>query len=112
MASVSEMIDQLRGFDLERKLGLRPEHPRMALEIDRSALTLVRLKAKRRGRLQLESYRVQTLAAEQVPTTISDPNLAGLEGLAQPMRALFEASGDKDKLETYRKQLLAHGQGK
>ena len=78
MASLSDMLDRLRGFDLERKLGLRPEHPAMALEIDRSALTLVRLKAKRRGRPQLESFRVQTLAAEQFPTTISASPLTEL----------------------------------
>jgi len=93
MSSISDMIEQLRGLDIERRLGLRPEYPRVALELDRGALTLVRLKAKRRGRPQLETFQVQTLATEQLPRTIADPSLAGLDGLGDSLRQLFETAG-------------------
>jgi hypothetical protein len=93
MASLSNFIEQLRGLDLERKLGLRPEYPRVALEFERKALTLVRLKAKRRGQPQLENYRVQNLEQAGVPATISDQHLAGQEHLSATLRELFEAAG-------------------
>jgi hypothetical protein len=93
IASVSDLIEQLRGIDLERRLGLRPDYPRVALEFDRKAMTLVRLKAKRRGRPMLESYRVQTLAEPEGPATISDPALVDLERLQHTVRELFETAG-------------------
>ena len=35
MASLAEMLEQLRGFDLERAIGLRPPCPDVALQSKR-----------------------------------------------------------------------------
>jgi Tfp pilus assembly PilM family ATPase len=94
MASVSGVIDQLRGLDFERALGLRPEYPRLGLELERHSMALVRIKKKKRkGRPQLESFRVQPLDEAGVPATISDGELKGQEKLTEMMGKLFESSG-------------------
>jgi hypothetical protein len=38
MASLTDMIDRVRGLDFERAFGLRPEYPRMALELERKSM--------------------------------------------------------------------------
>jgi type IV pilus assembly protein PilM len=93
MASLSDMVEQLRGLNLERAIGLRPECPRVALEFERKSISLVRLKTKRRRRPVLESYRVQTLNEPGVPATISDPDLIEQSRLAESLQKLFESCG-------------------
>jgi len=93
MASVSSMIEQIRGLDFERALGLRPEYPRMALELESHVMALVRLKKKRHGRSLLETFKVQTLEEAAVPATISDGELIGRERLSEMLGKLFESSG-------------------
>jgi hypothetical protein len=93
MASLKDMLDQLRSSDLERRLGLRPAYPHVALELDRNSMALVNLKAKRRGRPVLESYRVQESGEGGVPATIFDQNIAEPTELAQRLRRLFESGG-------------------
>lgn len=93
MAVLRDMLDQLRSSDLERRLGLRPAYPNVALELDRNSMTLVNLKAKRRGRPVLESYRVQESGEGGVPASIFDQNIAEPVELAQRLRRLFESVG-------------------
>lgn len=93
MATLTDMIGQLRSFDLERRLGLRAPLPRVAVELDRGAMTLVRLRAKRRGRPQLESFRVQTTEDGELPATLVEQEALDVERLAERLRRLFEMAG-------------------
>ena len=72
MSSLTGMIEQIRGFDLERALGLRAVTPKVALELDCDEVALVRLKAARRGRPILEVHRVQREDEACVPATLFD----------------------------------------
>jgi hypothetical protein len=93
MASMTEMIERLRGVNLERLLGLRPEYPRVALDLERSSLALVRLKKRRHGRPQIGGYHVQPTDDAAVPATIFDQESVEPARLSELLRALFEASG-------------------
>jgi hypothetical protein len=93
MATLSGMIEQLKGLDLERRLGLHPEYPKLAIELERESLTLVRLKAKRRGRPEIEGYHVQPLEAGDVPATIFEQSSERESRLGETLRALFEKAG-------------------
>jgi hypothetical protein len=93
MASLTNMIDRLRGLDFERAFGLRPEYPRVALELERKSMALVRLKKKRTGVPLLETYRVQALEEAGVPATISDQELIDQGRLGETIRDLLEKSG-------------------
>ena len=95
MASLADMLEQLRGFDLERAMGLRPPNPDVALELDRQSMTLVRLKPKRRGRPTLEAYKIQTLNQAGVPATIFDQDVVGPERLSEQLRGLYESAGSR-----------------
>ena len=95
MASLAEMLEQLRGFDLGQAIGLRPPCPDVALELDRQSMTLVRLKPKRRRRPMLEAYKIQTLNEAGVPATIFDQDVVGPEQLSQQLRGLYESAGTR-----------------
>ena len=69
MATLAEMLDRIRGLDLERALGLRPVAPRVAVELDRDALSLVRLRVKRGCATDASKTTViQTLDQHVVPS--------------------------------------------
>lgn len=94
MASISEMLDRIRGLDLERALGLRPAAPGVAVELDRNALSLVRLRRVKRGAPPtLEGHRVAQVEQPAVPASIFDQNSLGQEALTQKLGELFEAGG-------------------
>ena len=87
------MIEQLKGIDLSRRLGLHPEYPKLAIEFDRKSLALVRLKAKRRGRPEIEGFHVQPLEDGDVPATIFEQTGEHDSRLGETLRGLFEQSG-------------------
>ena len=93
MSSLSSILEQIRGFDLERAVGLRPPCPEVALELDRTSMTLVRLKSKRRGVRSLEAFKIQSVDDGTVPATMIDPRVVDSEELAGRLRDLFEAAG-------------------
>lgn len=90
---LGNVIEQLRGVDLERAVGLRPAYPRLALELDRRAMTVVRLRPRRRGRLLLDAYRVEEAGEADVPATIFDQSTSGADGLGERLDKLFESAG-------------------
>lgn len=87
------MLDRLRSFDMERALGLRPVWPRVALELDGRAVTLVRIRKRRRGAPLLEAHRVCELAEPAVPSTVFDANGQPGEELGRRLRETFEVAG-------------------
>lgn len=93
MGSLTDILERVRGLDFERALRLRPEYPRVALELERKSMALVRLKTKRTGRPLLETYRVQSLEEASVPATISDQELIDQDAVSETIRSLFETTG-------------------
>jgi hypothetical protein len=93
MASLTDMIERVRGLDFERALRLRPEYPRVALELERKVMALVRLKTKRTGRPLLETYRVQASEEPSVPATISEQELIDQDTVSESIRKLLETAG-------------------
>jgi Tfp pilus assembly PilM family ATPase len=95
MASLANILEQLRGFDVEHAMGLRPPCPDVALELDRQSMTLVRLKPKRRRRPTLEAYKIQMSNTAGVPATIFDQEMIGAEPLSELLRGLYESAGTR-----------------
>jgi type IV pilus assembly protein PilM len=96
MIGLSEVVERLRGADVERALGLRPAYPPVALALDQHDAALVRLK-RRGGRRRplLEAYQVRRRVEPWVPASIFQ-NQAGADAeLAADLRTLFEGSGTK-----------------
>lgn len=95
MSALEPVLARLRRFDLEAWLDLRPAYPPVAVEIDRGQFTLVRVKARRRAKPQLEAYRVQTAPEHAVGASIFRPNLGSIDEMTAQVRDLFERSGTK-----------------
>lgn len=95
MASISEMLDRIRGLDLERALGLRAAPPRIALEVDRHEFSLVRMKAKRGGPPVLEGHRVERFDEPGVPSSIFEQNSVGSAELTERFRRLLSSAGGR-----------------
>ncbi len=93
MSGLSNMLEQLRGLDLGHALGLKPPYPRVALEIEHRGMSLVRLRTRRGGPPQLDSYRAQEAAESQAPATIFDQGLPAVDGLRDALLRLFEHAG-------------------
>jgi type IV pilus assembly protein PilM len=85
-------FEALRGFDVERALGLRPPNPRVAVELDRDDYVLVRVKRGRRGVPVLDGHAIEHLAEPGVPATLFDPSPAAWGDLAARVRRLYEAA--------------------
>lgn len=92
MASLADMLEQVRGFDLERAVGLRPPLPGVAIELDRQAMTLVRLKPKHRRRPTIEAFKIQTSTEAGVPSTIFDQDAVDPALLSEQLKSLFESA--------------------
>lgn len=92
MGVLRESWEQLRSLDLERRLGLRPDYPRTAIEIDGNELTLVQTKTKRGSAPLLEFFRTSELE-QAAPATINDVEMAGTEALAKGFGELFLKCG-------------------
>jgi len=92
--TMSNLVDQLRAFDPERALGLRPASPLVAVELDRREMVMVRVRRRRRGKPVLDSFRVQPLDGTSVPQSISQ---AGAEASlsAEEMQSLFQRTGTR-----------------
>ncbi|HXV75161.1 MAG TPA: pilus assembly protein PilM [Candidatus Polarisedimenticolaceae bacterium] len=95
MNSLSQIIERVRGLQLDALLGLRPPYPPVALEVDRGQVTLVRLKLRRRAKPLLEAHAVRSLPEEAIPASIFQPAGGTIEGIATPFRELFERSGTR-----------------
>ena len=89
MASLADMLEQVRGFDLERAVGLRPPLPGVAIELDRQAMTLVRLKPKHRRRPTIEAFKIQTSTEAGGPSTIFDQDAVDPALLSEQLKSLF-----------------------
>ena len=95
MSALDPILAPLKRLDFEALLDLRPTFPPVAVEIDRGQITLVRLRPHRRGRPQLESFRVQDSPEHAVGASIFRPNLGSLEGTIEQVRDLFVRTGTK-----------------
>jgi hypothetical protein len=93
MALLNDMTDRFRSLDLESRLGLKPAYPKIAIELDCAAMSLVRLKAKKRGRPLVESYKIQGGIEGGVPATMFDREGIDTQQLAERLGTLFEAAG-------------------
>lgn len=95
MSVVDTLLDPIRRLGLARTFELRPSWPPVAVELDRGELTLVRVRARRRGKPSLEAHAVRALPPRSVGASIFRPNLAEPEDLAARLRELFEATGTR-----------------
>jgi type IV pilus assembly protein PilM len=95
MSAFDSILKPLRRFEPDALLHLRPAYPPVAVEIDRGQLALVRLKARRRSRPQLEAFRVQEAPEHAVGNSIFRPNLGSLGEMTDQLRDLFQRSGTK-----------------
>jgi len=94
MGTLRESWEQLKSLDIERRLGLRPDYPKTAIEVDGNDLTLVQTKAKRGSSPVLELFRTAELP-QAAPSTINDVELASVETLAAAFSDLFVKSGTR-----------------
>jgi hypothetical protein len=95
MMRLRSILEPLRGLDLERTLGLRPDLPPVAIEVDRRDMVLVRLRKRGRGRPQLEAHDSRALPDRGVGSSIFRPNLGAGDEMAGRVRSLLEATGTK-----------------
>lgn len=95
MMPLSQLLERLRGLDLERTLGLQPDYPPVALALDRREVALVRLKRRRRGRPLLEAHQFSELEESWVPASIFQNHMGSIVDLAARLRGLFEATGTR-----------------
>lgn len=93
--NLSTIVEQLRSFDPERALGLRPSYPSVAVELEGRDVVLVRLKRRRRGKAGIEGQQVRTLAGPAVPLSIFDSSPGDADGLRRALAELFEATGTR-----------------
>jgi hypothetical protein len=94
MSSLIGILERLRGLGTGRTL-LRAPIPPVALQLDREALSLVRLKPERRGLPVFEASASRLLPSECVPTSIFDAGSGATFDLPDLVRELFESSGTK-----------------
>jgi len=95
VSSLATIIEQIKGIDLERMAGLRPNYPPVAVEMDRHDIVLVRLKRKRSGHPTLEQHKVRPMPEQPAGGSILRPNLADAEGVAREVARLYEMTGTK-----------------
>jgi len=93
VSGLSDILDRIRGIDLERTLGLRPASPRVAIELDGEKLSFVRVKPRRGNPPVLEGHQIRTLDDAGVPATLFDTQIASTAVLSKHFRELFESSG-------------------
>jgi len=91
MSSATEIIARLRSFDLDG--WLRPPCPPVVLALEPRALTLLRVKRRRRGKAVLEACQSRPL--EGVPTSIFQAGTIASDDLGARLRELFEVTGTR-----------------
>ena len=92
--SISDVLERVRGIDLEHALGLRPARPQVALALDGREVSLVRLKkGRRRAGPTLEAQQCFELDEAAVPTTLSDQNGAPGSEFGASVLSAYEALG-------------------
>ena len=95
MSAVSDIVDRLRGLQVDALLGLRPPYPPVAVEFDREEAVLVRVKHKRRGKPLLEAHAVRSLPTDCIPASIFQQPAGASTELVGRLRELFEVTGTR-----------------
>ncbi len=104
MSAFDPIVSMFKRFDAEAFLEFRPSFPPVAVEIDREAMTLVRVRNRRRALPVLDAFRcVPTVEpglaheanANGNGATTFRPNLAPIDELAAQARDLFARSGTR-----------------
>jgi type IV pilus assembly protein PilM len=107
MATVNDILERVKGVDLEKLAGLRPAYPPVALEMDRHEIVLVRVKrgqVKRKKdeqrpgpakKFTLEAHQVRPMPEQPGGGTMLRPNLTSPEEVRQRIQDLFEKTGTR-----------------
>jgi hypothetical protein len=95
MESLTQIVDRVRGINLERALGLRPPYPPVVIELDSEEVRLLRMKRRRGGRLLLEAHSARPLPAGSIPDSIFHPVTVATTELTSNLRSLFEHTGTR-----------------
>jgi len=95
MESLTNLVDRVRGVNLDRVLGLRPPYPPVVLELDTDEVRLVRMKRRRGGHLLLEAHSQRPLPPGSVPDSIFHPVTVATTELTSSLRSLFEHTGTR-----------------
>jgi hypothetical protein len=93
MASFADIVDRIRGFDIERTLGLRAAAPRVAIELDGNVLSLVRLRTKRGARPTLEAHAIEHVSEPAVPASMFDHGALAPDQLGASVKELLARTG-------------------
>jgi Tfp pilus assembly PilM family ATPase len=91
--SISDIVERIRGIDLESALGLRPNWPKVSLALDGREMSVVRLRTPRGTAPVLEAFELRELEEAGVPATLSDQNGSPGNGLLAYLGSAFEALG-------------------
>jgi len=95
MSAISDIVDRLRGLQVDALLGLRPPYPPVAVEFDREEAVLVRVKHKRRGKPLLEAHAVRSVPTDCIPASIFQQPAGANTELVGQLRELFEVTGTR-----------------
>lgn len=95
MSALPNLLDQLKAFDLERMLKLRPPYPPVSLQLDPGEVSLVRLKPQRRKPPMLEVVQACPIPEECLPTSIFWNRAPVTEGLVEQLKGLFERTATR-----------------
>jgi type IV pilus assembly protein PilM len=107
MPTVTEVLERIKGLDLEKMAGLRPSYPPVALEMDRSDIVLVRVKhgttkknkevkgAGRAKRFTLEAHQMRPMPDQPGGGTMLRPNLISPDEVQKRVGELFEVTGTR-----------------
>ena len=95
MSQLSDVVERVRSLDLNQLLHLRPPYPPVAVQFDREALSLVRLKKGRRGLPVLEAVKLCPTTSASVPDSIFQPAPAADDEFKAKLADLFEIAVDE-----------------
>jgi hypothetical protein len=93
MASIQEIWAHVE--DTAASMGLRPAYPPVVLDLEQSAMSLVRFKTRRGRKPVLEAHVQRAIDTPLLPDSIFEPAAVRTEGLPERLQQLFETSGTR-----------------
>lgn len=93
MSALSQIIERVRGADVERALGLRPNYPGLTLGVDGKQAALVRIKPGRSA--TLEAYRSREFDHAMPQSLFDSDQRIDVEGLGKSFSELMQQTGSK-----------------
>ena len=93
MSALTDIVDKLKGQDLEKALGLKPRYPGLALGVDSERLFLVRVKPGRQA--AVEAVADAETEEHAVPASMFDQGGVRVEAFQKQVAELLAKTGSK-----------------